>query len=86
MIEWSGQDVLTKLDPYKARLSVAQLNVIRVWPYRVHGFLKKLRVLLRKFMASPFVEHGMTMCVIGNTVVLSLDYYGASDAIENACS
>jgi hypothetical protein len=47
----------------------------------VHGIAKKLRVALRKFMDSPIVEHGMTLCVVGNTVVLSLDYYGASEAI-----
>jgi len=29
-------------------------------------------------MNGPLVEHGMTLCVLGNTVVLSLDYYGAS--------
>ena len=54
------------------------LNTVRVWPYHVHGVVKKLRVALRKIMNSPIVEHGMTFCVVGNTVVLSLDYYGAS--------
>jgi len=29
-------------------------------------------------MNTPLIEHGMTVCVLGNTVVLSLDYYGAS--------
>jgi len=83
MIEWSGQEVLSKLDPYKARIGVKQLNNVRVWPYTVHGFAKKMRVALRIFMNSPVVEHGMTLCVIGNTIVLSLDYYGASEAIQN---
>lgn len=74
------------MDPYKARIGVKQLNNVRVWPYTVHGFAKKLRVGLRIFMNSPVVEHGMTLCVIGNTIVLSLDYYGASEAIQNGCA
>jgi hypothetical protein len=28
----------------------------------------------------------MTLCVIGNTVVLSLDFYGASDLIQQSCA
>lgn len=76
-VEWSGQDIIVKLDPYKARLAVTRLEAIRVWPYAVHGFVKKRRVFLKWIMNSPIVEHGMTLCVLGNTVVLSLDYYGA---------
>lgn len=77
-IEWSGQDVMSKFDPYKMRLAIGMLDKIRVWPYAFHGFVKKRRILLRNFMNGPLVEHGMTLCVLGNTVVLSLDYYGAS--------
>jgi len=36
-------------------------------------------------MKSSFIEHGMTVCVIGNTVVLSLDYYGASLLVQEFC-
>jgi Ion transport protein len=42
--------------------------------------------MLRKFMGGPIVENGMTLCVLGNTVVMCLDYYGASDAIQNFCN
>jgi hypothetical protein len=79
IIEWSGQDVLSKMDPYKVRLAISDLDRIRVWPYRLEGTIKKARVLLRKIMNSGIVEHGMTLCVLGNTVILSLDYYGASE-------
>lgn len=84
-MEWSGQDILAKLDPYKARLAVSRLDSIRVWPYSLHGFVKKRRVLLKSFMRGPLVEHGMTLCVIGNTIVLSLDYYGAPPDISAFC-
>jgi len=78
IVEWSGQDVLSKMDPYKVKLAISDLDRIRVWPYRVEGTIKKARVFLRKIMNSGVVEHGMTLCVLGNTVILSLDYYGAS--------
>lgn len=78
IVEWSGQDVLSKMDPYKVRLAVSALDKVRVWPYKIEGTVKKARVFLRKIMNSGLVEHGMTLCVLGNTVVLSLDYYGAS--------
>jgi hypothetical protein len=45
--EWSGQDIMARYDPYKARLAVGKLDSIRVWPYSVHGILKKFRVILR---------------------------------------
>lgn len=80
-IEWSGQDVMSKYDPYKVRFAIGMLEPIRVWPYALHGFVKKRRVLLRNIMNGPIVEHSMTLCVLGNTVVLSLDYYGASEAV-----
>lgn len=76
-IEWSGQDIMARFDPYKARIAVDKLNSIRVWPYAAHGVVKKRRVLLKSIMNGPIVEHSMTLCVVGNTVVLSLDYYGA---------
>lgn len=77
---------MARFDPYKARLAVEKLNSIRVWPYAGHGFVKKRRVLLKNIMNGPLVEHGMTICVIGNTVVLSLDYYGAPLSVQAFCS
>jgi hypothetical protein len=77
---------MSKFDPYKVRLAIAMLDVIRVWPYAFHGFVKKRRITLRKFMNGPLVEHGMTLCVLGNTVVLSLDYYGASQTVQDICA
>jgi hypothetical protein len=72
---------MTRFDPYKARIAVSEIDSIRVWPYSAHGLVKMIRVLIKAFLATPFVEHGMTVCVLGNTVVLSLDFYGASQGI-----
>jgi len=38
---------MARYDPYKTRLAVNKLDSIRVWPYSVHGVLKKARVILR---------------------------------------
>jgi hypothetical protein len=76
---------MTRYDPYKANLAVSKIDSIRVWPYSIEGTIKKARVKLRQFMNTPLVEHGMTLCVLGNTVVLCLDYYGASVPIQNFC-
>lgn len=80
-IEWSGQDIIPRCDPFKVRLAVDKLNSVRVWPYGMHGTVKKRRVLLKQFMASSLVEQSMTMCVLGNTVIMCMDFYGASDDI-----
>jgi hypothetical protein len=65
---------------------VGSLDSLRVWPYAAHGIVKKFRVRLKAFMNGPLVEHGMTCCVLGTTVVLSLDFYGASEGIKDFCS
>ena len=70
---------MARFDPFKVRLAVSKLDTIRVWPYGTHGIIKKGRVALKKLMATPFVEHTMTLCVLGNTVIMCLDFYGASD-------
>lgn len=76
---------MARFDPFKARLAVSKLNAIRVWPYGIHGFIKKLRVLLKQFMATQMVEHAMILAVVGNTIVMCLDFYGAPDYIVNFC-
>jgi len=69
---------MSRFDPFKARLAVSKLNSIRVWPYSVHGIVRKGRVILKTIMKSLIIEHTMTCMVLGNTVVLMLGYYGAS--------
>lgn len=84
--EWSGQDIMPRYDPYKARAAVDSLDSIRVWPYSVHGVVKRMRVLLKYIMNSTIVDNFMTLLVLGNTVVLGLGYYGAPDPIVNFCT
>lgn len=67
---------MTKFDPYKARLAMDQLNSIRVWPKGVHGYLKRGRLIIRSLVRHNVYENFLILCVIINTVVLTMDYYG----------
>lgn len=44
--------------------------------------MKKIRAVLKLHCRSPFFEHFMTMCVLLNTVVMSMDHYGISYKME----
>jgi hypothetical protein len=75
-IEWSGQDIMQKFDPYKARIALNSLNKIRVWPHSLYGYFKRWRTLLKLIMKSSVVENLMTLLVLMNTIVLAMDHYG----------
>ena len=34
-VEWSGQDIMCRMDPYKVRIAVSRIDSIRVWPYSI---------------------------------------------------
>jgi hypothetical protein len=77
---------MPRYDPYKARAAVNSLDSIRVWPYSVHGVVKRMRVLLKYVMNSTIVDNLMTLLVLGNTVVLGLGYYNAPDSVVDFCT
>ncbi|CDW83739.1 cation channel family protein [Stylonychia lemnae] len=85
-IEWSGQDIMQRFDPYKARIALESLNKIRVWPKGISGYVKRARVLLKHFMKSSFIENFMTLCVFANTIVLSIDHYGIKQDLTDILS
>jgi hypothetical protein len=74
-LEWSGQDIMMRLDPYKARYAISKLNAIRIWPYGVIGFIVRCRVLLKSVMMSTIVDNILTALVFFNTIILALDRY-----------
>ena len=82
-VEWSGQDIISRYDPYKARIAINLMNDIRVWPEGFFGYFKRFRVPLKTFMRGPIVENLMTLCVLANTIVLGLDHYGISDEMTS---
>ena len=42
------------------------------------NIVKKMRTILKLHCMNPFFEHSMTLCVLVNTVVMSMDRYGIS--------
>ncbi|CDW78727.1 cation channel family protein [Stylonychia lemnae] len=75
-VEWSGQDIMTRFDPYKAKIALDSLNQIRIWPHGCYGYFKRWRTLLKNVMKHSLIENLMTLCVFANTIILSMDRYG----------
>jgi hypothetical protein len=85
-LEWSGQDIMTRLDPYKARIAMRALNSIRVWPKGIHGYIKRFRIMIRTLVKSSVYENFFILCVIINTIILTMDHYGIDTAVSNTLS
>jgi hypothetical protein len=81
-LEWSGQDVMMRLDPYKSRYAIKKLNAIRIWPYGIMGILVRARVFLKRIMQHPLIENSMTFLVFFNTIVLALERYNLPKSEE----
>ena len=82
-IEWSGQDVLPRYDPYKTRLALNKLNSVRVWPHGFRGYVKRGRVMVRALVRTSIYDNFFILCVIINTVILTIDHYGISPSTSN---
>ena len=81
---WSGQDVLEhSLNKEMSGNVIKYINKVRVWPKFSFGFVKKARCLLKMFVKSSFFENAMTMCVLGNTIVMAMDKYGNDSKVED---
>jgi hypothetical protein len=79
--EWSGQDIISGLEPYKVN-KILLISNIRV--YR-RGLLRpffKLREYLESFIRSDTFENFMTICVTLNTLILAFDHYGINKNLE----
>lgn len=77
-IEWNGQDVIMRLDPDLARFATDTLSSFRVWPKGIYRYYKRIRVFSRNIIRSDFTNNFLILCVVINTVVLSMDHYGMS--------
>jgi len=82
-IEWSGQDIMTRFDPYKARIALESLSQIRVWPRGSYGYFKRFRSFTKGIVKGAFFENFMTLCVTINTVTLAIDHYGITESTES---
>ena len=48
------------------------------------NFVKKMRTILKISCQNAAFEHLMTLCVVMNTVVMSMDHYGIEKETEQA--
>lgn len=73
---WSGQEVLQdSLTNEQSKWITMKISAVRVWPKGFMSIVKKVRSMLKMFAMNPFFEHFMTLCVVINTVVMSMDRY-----------
>jgi hypothetical protein len=63
--------------------AIQALTSIRVWPNSDFHTAKKIQSNLKDFTKSGFFDSLMTLCVLLNTICLTLDRYGASKAAED---
>ena len=63
-----------------------KLSVVRVWPKGFNKYVKKVREVLKISVQNAAFENLMTLCVVMNTVVMSMDHYGIEKETEEAFS
>ncbi len=81
--EWSGQDIISALEPYKVNIIIDELSNIRV--YR-RDLLRKYHLItefIKYVVKSSLVENFMTIWVVLNTLILAIDHYGIDTNIED---
>ncbi len=68
--------MLTDFDPAEAGFIKGVISAIRVWPKDLQRYFKISQVSIKLFVTGPFVDNLMTLCVLFNTICLSMDRYG----------
>ncbi len=82
-VQWSGQEVEQKMDPYIAVWVTERLSEIKVWKIGMKGTIAWFRHTLKMIMLSDITNGFLTLCVLANTVVLALNRYGMSTSESN---
>lgn len=80
--EWSGQDVIAALEPYKTNRIIRDLNSTRVYLAGWFSPIYKLREYLKSLVVSGYFENFMTLCVTLNTLTLAIDHYGINKQLD----
>lgn len=75
---WSGQEVLSKREPYFGVYQTTYINEIRVWSHSYKGSMSKLRYSFKRIAKSTALDVAMNILILVNTVLLALDRYGQS--------
>jgi hypothetical protein len=74
-IEWSGQEVLLRYEPYFNVYQTSCLSNVRVWQHGFKGQISKLKYFLKTIARSFILEYIMNALIIINTILISLDRY-----------
>jgi hypothetical protein len=75
--------VLTDFDPSEAKFVKDIISMIRVWPKDLYRYFKISQVSIKIFVTGPLVDNTMTLCVLFNTICLSMDRYGIDTETSN---
>eukprot|EP00347_Sterkiella_histriomuscorum_P004762 403359206 len=83
---WSGQNVLQgSMSDEKAKYVANTLNQIRVWP-QYYGFMKILKNRIKALTKTVVFENFMTICVLINTIILSMDRHNIDPYTDFVCT
>ena len=78
--EWSGADISINSEDYK----FSGLNSMgyRVWSNKRYQIVDQIRFVIRQLMLNKYTINLVTLAIVTNTAILSVDHYGisASDA------
>eukprot|EP01022_Parablepharisma_sp_SALTPOND_P016346 TRINITY_DN2382_c0_g1_i1.p1 TRINITY_DN2382_c0_g1~~TRINITY_DN2382_c0_g1_i1.p1 ORF type:complete len:1853 (+),score=104.69 TRINITY_DN2382_c0_g1_i1:61-5559(+) len=75
-VEWSGQDVLKKPNPYSTIWFTKELTSLKLWRKGWKGIWAKLKHRIKVIMISKITFGIMTLCALVNTVILATIRYG----------
>ena len=81
-LEWSGQDVIQRMEPKKAIRITKQLSRFYIWPKGLYGMWRKINTFMCMFVFNPLFDNFMTLCVLVNSICLALDRYGIPEEEE----
>ena len=82
---WSGQEVMPSFDSDSAVFITNSLNNIKLFPTGSEGILSKARYFVKLLINHPLIQQFLMVCVISNTVILSLDRYDQPASEESIC-
>jgi hypothetical protein len=81
-VEWSGQDIITELEPLKVNIIMNSFNQIKVFRFGSFRPIFKVQHYLEAFCLHSAFENFLTLCVFLNTLILAIDHYGIDEGLE----
>ena len=82
---WSGQEVRPSSDADAAAFITESLNEIKFFPRGSKGIFSKIRYYIKYAITNTITQQLLMVCVIINTIILSLDRYNQPSQEEYIC-